>query len=166
MDDAVCRDMVGATGLMGVVAFGSSLPWREAVGCKWCAVSFLSLVFFRQLIRSPAACRSMLCVMHAQMPCHIKWRVKLELAGKKNTKYTEILQKKRWVKPKQKAAPNQSQQYFSGLFQLACRWLHTKSEIARLTLGAIASKREREIERAGSGSGDIQKISATFQNFC
>lgn len=86
----------------------------------------------------------MLCVMHAQMPCHIKWRVKLELANKKKTKYTEILQKKRWVKPKQKAAPNQSQQYFSGLFQLACRWLHTKSEIARLTLRAIASKWERD----------------------
>lgn len=95
----------------------------------------------------------MLCVMHAQLPCHIKWRVKLELAGKENTKKkiiaknTEILQEKAvGVKAKQKAAPNQSQQYFSGLFQLACRWLHTKSEIA--TLADTASRRERQRERA------------------
>lgn len=47
---------------------------------------FVCFFFFRQLIRSPAAFWSMLCVMHAQLPCHIKWRVKLELAGKENTK--------------------------------------------------------------------------------
>lgn len=86
MDAAACRDWVGATGLMGVVAFGSPLPWGRGWGANDAQLVFLRL-FFRQLIRSPAACRSMLCVMHAQMPCHIKWRVKLELAGEKNEMY-------------------------------------------------------------------------------
>lgn len=80
------------------------------------------------VFHSLALCVCFLCVMHAELPCHIKCRCcaakkkKKKSWGKKCGK--KNVEKKNEGKCKAntigKAAPNQSQQYFSGLFQLAC----------------------------------------------
>lgn len=69
MDDAACRDMVGATGLMGVVAFGSPLPW----GRGWCAndaqLVFFRLFFFASSFALPLPAG--LCCVSCMHKCHV-----------------------------------------------------------------------------------------------